>query len=154
MKTVKQIADELGVSKQKVYRFIVRNHITASSEAKQSKLYDETAEKLIKQGILESEPYQKAHHEAHQNHINDTLSEAVIELLRQELEQKNKQLKEKDKQISEKDQQIARLQELIHQEQQLRMVTERKFILLEQQQDQEVPEQDMSEEKKWWQFWK
>ena len=32
MKTIKQIADELGVSKQKVYRFIVRNHITASSE--------------------------------------------------------------------------------------------------------------------------
>jgi hypothetical protein len=45
MKTIKQIADELGVSKQKVYRFIVRNHITASSEVKRSKLYDESAEK-------------------------------------------------------------------------------------------------------------
>ena len=41
MKTIKQMADEIGVSKQKVYRFIVKNHITASSEAKQSKLYDE-----------------------------------------------------------------------------------------------------------------
>ena len=78
MKTIKQIADELGVSKQKVYRFIVRNHITASSEVKQSKLYDEATEMLIKQGILEDEPYQKSHHEAHQNHINDTVSEAVI----------------------------------------------------------------------------
>lgn len=58
MKTIKQIADELGVSKQKVYRFIVRNHITASSEVKQSKLYDEATEMLIKQGILEDEPYQ------------------------------------------------------------------------------------------------
>lgn len=48
MKTIKQIADELGVSKQKVYRFIVRNHITASSEVKQSKLYDEATEMLIK----------------------------------------------------------------------------------------------------------
>lgn len=65
MKTVKQIADELGISKQKVYRFIVRNHITASSEVKQSKLYDEAAEKLIKQGFLEDQPYQKSHHEAH-----------------------------------------------------------------------------------------
>ena len=89
MKTIKQIADELGVSKQKVYRFIVRNHITASSEVKQSKLYDEATEMLIKQGILEDEPYQKSHHEAHQNHINDTVSEAVIELLRKELEQKS-----------------------------------------------------------------
>lgn len=127
MKTIKQIADELGVSKQKVYRFIVRNHITASSEVKQSKLYDEATEMLIKQGILEDEPYQKSHHEAHQNHINDTVSEAVIELLRKEMEQKNEQLQEKDRQIREKDQQISEMQaqlsmnqKLMDQEQQLR----------------------------------
>ena len=104
MKTVKQIADELGISKQKVYRFIVRNHITASSEVKQSKLYDEAAEKLIKQGFLEDQPYQKSHHEAHKNHINepvrDVVSEAVIELLQKELEHKNEQLREKDRQIN------------------------------------------------------
>lgn len=149
MKTVKQIADELGVSKQKVYRFIVRNHITASNEVKQSKLYDEAAEKLIKQGILEDRPYQKSHHEAHQNHTNDTVSEAVIELLRKELNQKNEQLKEKDRQISEKDQQIARLQKLIDQEQQLRMVSEQKILLLEQHE-----EPNEIEKKKWWKFWK
>ena len=133
MKTIKQIADELGVSKQKVYRFIVRNHITASSEVKQSKLYDEATEMLIKQGILEDEPYQKSHHEAHQNHINDTVSEAVIELLRKELEQKNEQLQEKDRQIREKDQQISEMQaqlsmnqKLMDQEQQLHMIMERK----------------------------
>lgn len=45
MKTIKQIADELGVSKQKVYRFIVRNHITASSEVKLQPLRSWTAEK-------------------------------------------------------------------------------------------------------------
>lgn len=145
MKTIKQIADELGVSKQKVYRFIVKNHITASSEMKQSKLYDEAVEKLIKQGFSANEPHQKPHHEVHQNHINDAVSEAVIELLRQELEQKNEQLKEKDRQI-------AQLQKLIDQEQQLHMVTERKFQLLEQQQEQE--ESDIVEDKKWWQFWK
>lgn len=111
MKTVKQIADDLGVSKQKVYRFIVRNHITASSELKQSKLYDEVAENLIKQGIFENKSHQKSHHEAHQNHINNTVSEAVIELLRRELDQKNEQLKEKDRQISERNQQITALQE-------------------------------------------
>lgn len=163
MKTIKQIADELGVSKQKVYRFIVRNHITASSEVKQSKLYDEATEMLIKQGILEDEPYQKSHHEAHKNHINepvrDVVSEAVIELLQKELEHKNEQLREKDRQIREKDKQISEMQaqlsvnqKLIDQEQQLRMVTERKFHLIEQQQDQE--KQDTEEDKKWWQFWK
>lgn len=159
MKTIKQIADELGVSKQKVYRFIVRNHITASSEVKQSKLYDEATEILIKQGILEDEPYQKSHHEAHQNHINDTVSEAVIELLRKELEQKNEQLQEKDRQIREKDQQISEMQaqlsmnqKLMDQEQQLHMIMERKYQLIEQLHDQEEP--DTVEDKKWWQFWK
>ena len=156
MKTVKQIADELGISKQKVYRFIVRNHITASSEVKQSKLYDEAAEKLIKQGFLEDQPYQKSHHEAHKNHINepvrDVVSEAVIELLQKELEHKNEQLREKDRQIREMQAQLSVNQKLIDQEQQLRMVTERKFHLIEQQQDQE--KQDTEEDKKWWQFWK
>ena len=159
MKTIKQIADELGVSKQKVYRFIVKNHITASSEVKQSKLYDEAAEKMIKKGFLENEPYQKSHHEAHQKHINDTVGEAVIELLQKELEQKNEQLQEKDRQIREKDRQISEMlaqlsvnQKLIDQEQQLRMITERKIQLIEQQKGQE--ELDTAEDKKWWQFWK
>lgn len=163
MKTIKQIADEMGVSKQKVYRFIVKNHITASSEAKQAKLYDEAAEKLIKQGFSDSEPHQEPHqephHEAHQDRITDAVGDAVIELLRKELEQKNEQLKEKDRQIREKDKQITEMQtqlsmnqKLLDQEQQLRMVTERKFQLIEQQQEQKEPE--TAEDKKWWQFWK
>lgn len=149
MKTIKQIADELGVSKQKVYRYIVKNHITASSEVKQSKLYDDVAEKLIKQGFFKDEPHQRPRHEAHQNRINDvvcdTVSDAVFKLLRNELEQKNEQLREKD-------QQIEQLHKLIDQEQQLRMVTEQKLQLIEQQQDQE--ESGIVEDKKWWQFWK
>lgn len=144
MKTIKQIADELGISKQKVYRFIVRNHITASGEVKQSKLYDEEAENLIKQAFLENKQHQKSHHEADQKRACDTVSEAVIELLRQELERKNEQLKEKD-------QQIAQLQKLIDQEQQLRMVTEQKFLLLEEKAQEKV---DIPEKKQWWQFWK
>lgn len=160
MKTIKQIADELGVSKQKVYRFIVRNHITASSEVKRSKLYDESAEMLIKQRFLEDELHQKSHHEVHQNHINDTVSEAVIELLRNELEQKNEQLQEKDRQIREKDRQISEMQaqlsmnqKLIDQEQQLHMVTEKKFMLLEQQHEHEEVDMKIKEDKKWWKFW-
>lgn len=159
MKTIKQIADELGVSKQKVYRFIVKNHITASGEVKQSQLYDEAAEMLIKQRLLEDKPYQKSHHESHQNHINDTVSEAVIELLRKELEKKNEQLQEKDRQVREKDRQISEMQaqlsmnqKLIDQEQQLRMITERKLQLIEQQHNQE--ELTTEEDKKWWKFWK
>lgn len=155
MKTIKQIADELGVSKQNVYRFIVRNHITASSEVKQSKLYDEVAERLIKSHFSHittssdrsSEPHQKGGHEI------------LLEQLIKELEIKNEQLREKDRQIREKDRQISEMQaqlsenqKLIDQEQQLHMVTERKIQLIEQQKDRE--EANTEEDKKWWQFWK
>lgn len=160
MKTIKQIADELGVSKQKVYRFIVKNHITASSEVKQSKLYDEAAERLIKSHFNRITTSSERSVEPHQKSGNEMLLEQLIK----ELEVKNEQLSEKDRQISEKDRQLAEMQaqlsenqKLIDQEQQLRMVTERKFLLLEQQQgqnDEENPETVVGEEKKWWQFWK
>lgn len=155
MKTIKQIADELGVSKQKVYRFIVKNHITASSEVKQSKLYDEAAERLIKSHFNSITTSCERCGEPHQKSGDEMLLEQLIK----ELEVKNEQLREKDRQIREKDHQIAEMQaqlsenqKLIDQEQQLRMVTERKIQLIEQQQNQEEP--DTSEEKKWWQFWK
>jgi predicted transcriptional regulator len=55
MKTIREIANELGVDKQKVYRFIKQNHINeAHHEALQRsgvKYYDEAAETLIKQGF-------------------------------------------------------------------------------------------------------
>ena len=48
MKTIKQIADELQLDKQKVYRYIKRNHITEAHQDGQVKWYDEAAENRIK----------------------------------------------------------------------------------------------------------
>ena len=89
MKTIREIANELGVDKQKVYRFIKQNHINeAHHEALQRsgvKYYDEAAETLIKQGFSDetasSEAHHEAHHEAHQNRINEAVFDAVIEML-------------------------------------------------------------------------
>ena len=146
MKTIKQIADELGVSKTAV-RKKIENLGLRSSLRKNGNQFaiDEWQETLIKQVFFEKTQTENANQTQTENHINDAVSKAVMELLRQELEQKNEQLKEKDRQI-------VQLQKLIDQEQQLRMVTERKFQLLEQQREQEKV--DMVEDKKWWQFWK
>lgn len=69
MKTIREIANELGVDKQKVYRFIKQNHINeAHHEALQRsgvKYYDEAAETLIKQGFSDETASSEAHHEAH-----------------------------------------------------------------------------------------
>lgn len=81
MKTIKQIADELGVNKQKVYRFIVKNHITASSEVKQSKLYDEAAERLIKSHFDRITTSCERSSEPHQKSGNEMLLEQLIKEL-------------------------------------------------------------------------
>ena len=108
-KTIKEIADELGVDKQKVYRYIKKNHINeVLHEALQKngvKQYDEAAETLIKQGFSEESTSSEALHEALQNHINeavfDTVSEAVIDMLRKELEIKNEQIRELNARLAE-----------------------------------------------------
>ena len=101
MKTIREIANELGVDKQKVYRFIKQNHINeAHHEALQRsgvKYYDEAAETLITQGFSD----ETASSEAHQNRINEAVFDAVIEMLQKELEIKNEQIKELNERLSE-----------------------------------------------------
>lgn len=142
MKTLKQIADEIGTDKQRVYRFVVKNGITASSEVKQSKLYDEAAERLIKKGFNHIIASNERCGEAHQKSGREQLLEQLI----RELETKNGQIKEKDRQLAEKDRQInavhemlAENQRLLDQQQQLNAIAEQRIKLLEQR---DVPDID------------
>ena len=89
----------------------VKNHITASSEVKQSKLYDEAAERLIKSHFDRITTSCERSSEPHQKSGNEMLLEQLIK----ELEVKNEQLSEKDRQIREKDRQIAEFEKLLQQ---------------------------------------
>ena len=130
-KTIKQIADELGVEKQKVYRFIQKNHIKevhheALHETHRKngvKYYDDVGEMLIKQGFLE----ESASDEVHQNHIKITSNEAVFETLLKQIDVLHEQIKNRDEEIKVKNQQIEQLHKLLDQEQQLRMIQEQKI---------------------------
>lgn len=156
MKTIKQIADELGVDKQKVYRYIKKNHIKevyqeCISEALQKnsvKYYDEVAESLIKKGFSDNTTSNEVHQEVHQKHINDTVIDTLlkqIEILQKELDAKNEQLSDTLK--------------ALNQAQHLQAVAESKFKLLEEKQEEEKvvePAQESEpeqEKKKWWKFW-
>ncbi|MBM6668931.1 hypothetical protein H6A64_14105 [Lacrimispora saccharolytica] len=140
MKTIKQIADELGVSKTAV-RKKIENLGLQSSLRKNGNQFaiDEIQEKLIKQAFSGNETETKnANQSQTENHeVSDLVSvlQTTISVLKAELEAK--------------DRQIEKLQMLLDQEQQLHALTA--------QQIKELPEQkepDMTEEKKWWQFWK
>ena len=116
-KTIKQIADELGVSKQRVYRFIKQNCINEVHQRNGVMYFDDAAEIRIKKGFSKNEPHREPLHEAHQNRINDavsdTVSDAVIELLREELNQKNEQIRQLNERLAETTAALAVAQQTI-----------------------------------------
>ena len=90
---MKQIANEMGIPKQKVYRYVKANHIRVMQENEARFLFDEAAEALIKQHF--------AKNIESQSHHNDASKDTIISLLENELEFRNEQIKTKDKLIGE-----------------------------------------------------
>lgn len=109
--TIKQIADEIGISKQTVYRFIQRNHINDAHQRNGVKHYDETVKLLITSHFKKN----TTSSEAHQSTSNDVVNETLIEILKKELEIKNEQIKELNARLAEAHQ-------MAHQSQQLHRV--------------------------------
>lgn len=131
MKTIKQIADELGVSKTAVRKKIENLGLRSGLQKNGNQFaIDENQEKLIKSAFSESEAETET--ETSSRTKTETVS-TLVSMLQKELDAKNEQ--------------IAHLQKLLDQEQQLRMVTEQKLLLIEEKQEQEEPP------KKWWKFW-
>ena len=119
MKTTKQIADELGVSKQQVYRYIKKHCIKESRQENGTMYYDETAEKLIIQGFSEK----TESNEAEQKHTNDTALETVILMLQKELEAKDRQIEELQAALKREQELHTNAQRLHDQEQRLHVAT-------------------------------
>lgn len=88
MKTLKQIADEIGVPKQQVYRFVKAKCINEvhheAHQSKSVKYYDEAAESAIKAHFEavahHSEVLHEAHHETHHEAEPESLK-GVIEAI-------------------------------------------------------------------------
>ena len=138
-KTIKQIADDLQVDKQKVYRYIKANHINdVHHEALQkgkTKYYDEVAQTQIRKAFetkstskrSTSKSTSKVHHEA----LNEALLD-TIDMLKNELKTKNEQ--------------IENLHTLLDQEQKLRLVAEDMIHALE--------DKEKEPKKRFFSFWK
>jgi predicted transcriptional regulator len=106
MRTIKQVADELGISKQRVYRYIKQNGVDVRQV--ESVMYlDDTAEKLVIKHFRQS-----ATSTMHSDN-------AVINVLLMQLESKDRQIEE--------------LHKLLNQEQQLNAGNQARIAKLEQQ---------------------
>ena len=132
-KTIKQLADELGVSKT-----AVRNYMTEEFREKHTErdckgviVVSEEGCKLIAESLGNPENNRK---EVSENELC-TIPRSVLTMLEE-------QLRVKDEQIAAKDAQIADLTETLRAEQALHAGTMQKQLALG----------DGS--KKWWQFWK
>jgi len=106
MKTIKQIADDLGLSKQRVYRYVKNNNISASKhdahQRNTTKYYDYVTESRIKAHFFNEKSRKNMHHAdvlydaydaktASNSKIDDTV-DAIIVMLKNELDTKNQQI--------------------------------------------------------------
>lgn len=96
-KTIKQLADELGVSKQRVYRYIKNNCINEAYQENGVMYFDDTAEKAIIKGLSVFDARRDIHHDVH----HDTHYETVIDVLKQQLSAKDEQIKALQAQVSQ-----------------------------------------------------
>ena len=129
--TIKQMADQLGLPKQRVYRCIRANHI---SEAHRDTvngntvlMYSKSDFYRIKAILTKSTVSSEAHHEVH----HDTLYEALLK----QLDILNNQLITKDQQIQDLTMRLAEAHHSLDQAQQLHAVDRQKLLKLDAKDD-------------------
>jgi len=96
MKTIKQIADELGMNKQRVYRFIQRNRIKEAYRDAQAMWYDDAAQARIAQEIGNIGADRSASNDADSASFDaeNDAGDAVVAILREQLSAKDRQIEE------------------------------------------------------------
>lgn len=132
--TTKEIADTLGVSKQRVYRYIKANHISEAHretvKGNTVMMYDSAVFERIKEGLKSNSTSSEAHRETHKEAPNEAVYEALI------------------KQLEIKDKQIAELQKALDQEQQLHLLSKQRTLALEETQGEQKETADTEQQEK------
>lgn len=148
-KTIKQMADALGVDKQRVYRYIKKSCINEAHQKNGVMYYDEAVEKRIKQAFYKNEPHQES-----------ASSDTVVDVLLKQSEMLQKELEIKNKQISDLNDRLAECQKLLDQYQKLSAM-EKVVKKIEMENNPEKEEESLTpssaepetRKKAWWKFW-
>lgn len=125
MKTIKQIADEIGVSKQAVFKKIKKDPLSTGllgliSVIDGKFMVSDDGETLIKKAFSQKEPSTNPQTEPLTKNLDETMVDVLLqqsEMLRKELEIKNEQ--------------ITQLQKLLDQEQQLHAMTKQQLLQIQ-----------------------
>lgn len=148
MKTIKQIADELGVSKTAVRKKIENLELSDKLQTNGNQFaIDERQERLIKSAFSKKKPKtENANKVCEKSETLRLLSDMVSTL--------TEQLHEKDKQIERLQTELENAQKNADQAQQLHAMTEQKIMLLEQKEQEKTEEQEEIHKRQWWKPWK
>lgn len=125
MKTIKQIADEIGVSKQAVFKKIKKDPLSTGllgliSVIDGKFMVSDDGETLIKKAFSQKESSTNPQTEP----LTKNLDGAVVDVLLQQSEMLRKELEIKNEQI-------AQLQKLLDQEQQLHAMTKQQLLQIQ-----------------------
>ncbi|AYG24558.1 MULTISPECIES: plasmid replication protein (RepB family) [Lactobacillaceae] len=124
-KTVKELADELGVSRQRVQQIISKQVASKRPEKVAGQYVISPAdESLIKRDIV---GISHAKVQANSKQLSDKLQAS----LQEEVATLKEQIHTKDRQIQAKDNQLEKMQKLLDQSQQLQLMAENKLKKLE-----------------------
>lgn len=93
MRTIKQMADELGISKQTAYRWIKRNHISEVYQDGKTMQYDDAVFSRMKSAFSQESATSEAHQNT-SNHINDTTDDTMLKWYQDQIAAKDKQIEE------------------------------------------------------------
>jgi len=140
MKSIKEMADILNVSKMTVSRYIKSIGATEAAQDGQTLLYDDTVVNLVMKGLSKGKDQNTKI-----NGVAVNFKDEYIKILEDSNSFLQKEIKDKNKQLMSKDEQIESLQTILNQQQQL--------LLYEQQKNTKLLKENI-ENKKWWQWWK
>ena len=150
-KTIKQIADELGISKQAVFKRIdnlgLRSKLTKIDN---QLMVEKEQENMIKSAFSEKQPSTKPSTKLSTKSSTslqlETVNDAVVEVLLNQSEMLKNELKIKNKQIEELNKRLEENQKLLDQQQKLHAMAEQKIQLLEHKETSKTDNKDQTEE--------
>ena len=140
MKSIKEMADILEVSKMTVSRYLKSIGATEAAKNGQTLLYDDAVVELVITGLSKNKVQS-----TETNNVAVDFKDEYIKSLEDSNSFFQKEIEDKNKQLMSKDEQINSLQTILNQQQQL--------LLYEQQKNTRLLEENI-ENKRWWQWWK
>ena len=144
MQSMKEIADKIGIDKQKVYRYIKKHNIIESGMQDNTKLYSDDIFNQIKENLGKAESEAPREQEQKPTNTDDkilTILETTIQVLQSQLAEKDRQINDLTETVKTQAQSINALN---HRE--LAETVQEQVYIQDTQQEQD--------NKKWYQFWK